>query len=72
MPALARYVVLVEWYDCGTYDADEIVVWAHGRCEAEGQARQHWWRTKGAVWPSCRVRRVRAIQKNRRMLIEVD
>lgn len=72
MPRLSRWVVCVEWVDQDNFDADEIVVMAMSQVEAEATARQHWWKTNGAEWPSCRVRAVRAIRKDNRNLIEID
>lgn len=72
MPRLARWVVLVEWIDQDNIDADEIVVFAMAQVEAEAMARQRWWATNGADWPSCRVRAVSAIRKNGRYLVEIN
>ena len=72
MPGLSRWVVLVEWVDQENFDADEIVVMAMTRVEAEAMARQHWWKTNGAEWPSCRVRAVNAIRKDNRLLIDIN
>ena len=68
MPAYDRWIVLVEWVDQENYDADEIVVTASSQSEAEATARQRWWATNGAEWPTCRIRRVGAIAKDGRAL----
>jgi hypothetical protein len=72
MPTATNYTVLVEWEDQGICDADEIVVRARTKSEANSIARQRWWKTNLAEWPSCRIRTVRTIRENGRLLIDSD
>lgn len=72
MPTATTYTVLVEWEDRGNRDADEIVVRAVGKSEARSIARQRWWKTNGAEWPTCRIRSVRTIAENGMLLIPTD
>jgi hypothetical protein len=72
MPTAKNYTVLVEWEDQGVCDADEIVVRAVTKRQATSIARQRWWKTNSAAWPSCRIRAVRTIRENGRLLIDSD
>jgi len=72
MPTAKNFTILVEWEDRGNCDADEIVVRAATKSEARAIARQRWWKTNLAEWPSCRIRAVRTICENGRPLIPSD
>jgi len=69
MPTAKTYTVLVEWIDGEVCGADEIVVLGNSKSEANAKARHLWWKTKGAEWPLCRIRKVRTIRERDRWLI---
>ena len=53
-----RWIVICDWTDGDTFDADEVVVHADSSAEAVSKARQKWLMTVGAHWPNCRLGRV--------------
>jgi hypothetical protein len=53
-----KYMVICEWTDGETGDADELAVFAASPSKAVEMARAIWSTTKGADWPHCRLERV--------------
>lgn len=64
MPRKKRLVV-VEWIDGDTEDADEIFVFADSDDEAASIARKRWRLTIGAEWPHCRLIRTTVMTEKR-------
>lgn len=53
-----KWIVIIDWIDGDTSDADEFTVFAENAAEAKSKARARWEAMFPSQFPNCRIEKV--------------